>query len=258
MTAPGRGPQAADGRRRGALVTGGGTGIGRAATVQLVDRGYRVVVAGRRAGPLEALAAERDHIVPVPADVGDPGGAEALVGAAREHLGRLDLLVNNAGRFSAAGFDQVDEELLAGLFRVNVLGPFRLFRAALPLLEATGGAVVNVSSTLATRAMPGPGLYGASKAALEQLTRSWALDAASRGVRVNAVAPGPTETDILTRSGLDESSAEAVRDAERAAIPLGRRGVPDEVARWIVGLAPPGGAWITGQVIRVDGGLSVA
>lgn len=239
-----------------ALVTGGGTGIGRAVALQLADEGYRVLVTGRRPGPLRTLASQREEITSSAADVGSPEAPAALLDAVRDRLGRLDLLVNNAGRFSAAGLPEVDEEMLAGLFRVNVFGPFRLFRAFLPLLEASRGSVVNVSSTLAIKAAPGSGLYGASKAALEHLTRSWALEAAPLGVRVNAVAPGPTDTDILTRSGLEEEEAEAIRRAERRAIPLGRRGTPDEVARWVIHLATNDKAWITGQVIRVDGGLS--
>lgn len=133
--------------------------------------------------------------------------------------------------------------------------------AAVPHLAKTGGAIVNVSSTLARK--PAAGFagfadYAASKAALEQLTRCWALELAAKGVRVNAVAAGPVETAFLReRMGLSEEAAAAVEAGERAAIPLGRRGEPDDVAAWIVALAAPSAAWVTGQVLGVDGGFSL-
>ncbi|MCZ7417253.1 SDR family NAD(P)-dependent oxidoreductase [Streptomyces sp. WMMC897] len=141
---------------------------------------------------------------------------------------------------------------------VNVTAPGLLAGAALPHLAASDGAVVNVSSTFGHRPAPGAGYYGASKAALESLTRSWALELATEGVRVNAVAPGPTESEALTASGLPgEAVAEiTAREAER--VPLGRRGEPGDVAAWIVRLAGPEAGWLTGQVLTVDGGLELA
>jgi NAD(P)-dependent dehydrogenase (short-subunit alcohol dehydrogenase family) len=118
---------------------------------------------------------------------------------------------------------------------------------------------VNVSSTFGHKAAPALSHYAASKAALEHMTRCWALELADQGIRVNAIAAGPTETDFLTeRMGLSEEQAETVKTQERSRIPLRRRGSPEEVASWIVALASDAGGWVTGQVVTVDGGLSVS
>src|SRR5690606_31528826 len=134
-----------------------------------------------------------------------------------------------------------------------------LARAALPHLRSARGSIVNISSTFGHKAAPALSHYAASKAALEHMTRCWALELAPMGIRVNAVAAGPTETDFLVeRMGLSAAQAESVKAEERARIPLGRRGSPDEVARWIVSIASPAAGWITGQILTVDGGLNIA
>jgi NAD(P)-dependent dehydrogenase (short-subunit alcohol dehydrogenase family) len=150
-------------------------------------------------------------------------------------------------------------ERIASIFVVNVVGPSLLMAAALPYLATTKGAVVNVSSTFGHKAAADLSHYAASKAALEHLTRCWALELAPQGIRVNAVAAGPTESGALTgMMGLSAEHAAAVEEMEREQIPLKRRGQPNDVARWIVQLTDPASAWVTGQVISVDGGLSVA
>lgn len=248
---------AGTGAEPAAVVTGGGSGIGAATARALAAAGYRVLVTGRRITALRQMAARSENIHPFQADIRDPLAAGRIVAEVKNRFGRLDVLVNNAGQFSAASLSEADQAVMRGLFETNVFGPTHLFREALPLLEASGGAVINVSSTLARKAVSGVGLYGASKAALEQLTRSWALLAAPLGVRVNAVAPGPVETGILEASGLDSDEVDRIKTAERRSIPLGRRGEPEEVARWVVFLADEGARWMTGQVLGVDGGLAV-
>lgn len=239
------------------IITGGGTGIGRAAALLFAETGAWVLVVGRRAGPLEETAADSDRIVPLAADISDEAEIERVVRTAIERWGRIDVLANNAGAFVQRPLEQIDAQTVTSLFATNILGPTLLTRAALPSLKTAKGSVINISSTFGHKASPMISHYAASKAALEHLTRCWALELAPFGVRVNAVAPGPTETDILERSGMSAATIEQLKKEEAGRVPLGRRGNPEEVASWIVKLAEPEAGWITGQVISVDGGLGI-
>jgi NAD(P)-dependent dehydrogenase (short-subunit alcohol dehydrogenase family) len=238
-----------------ALVTGGGSGIGQETAVALAVAGAEVVIAGRRADALERTAAKQSSIRTVSGDV--VSDAKRIVEAAVASAGRLDVLVNNAGAVRLTPLGQTEFEIAEALWRTNVLGPTLLVEFALAHLEQTRGAIVNVSSTFGHKPAPTISQYGASKAALEHLTRSWALELAERGIRVNAVAPGPTESEALERAGLTADDIEAVKEKERRKIPLRRRGEPADVARWIVALADPAATWITGEVIGVDGGFGL-
>ncbi|MFB7527450.1 SDR family NAD(P)-dependent oxidoreductase [Streptomyces sp. NPDC056178] len=243
--------------QRTALVTGGGTGIGRAVAEQLADRGWSVMITGRREGPLRKVAKGRDAIAVRVADVSADGAAGDMVQAALNEFGRLDALVNNAGMIYPAGTAEIAVGHLEALFRTNVHGPIQLVAAAADALADAGGSIVNVSSAVASKPTGQALYYGASKSALDYLTRSWAAELAPRGIRVNAVAPGPTESDILSTIAPPEM-VEQIKAAEAASLPLGRRGTADEVARWIVALADPEASWVTGQVLAVDGGMSVS
>jgi NAD(P)-dependent dehydrogenase (short-subunit alcohol dehydrogenase family) len=240
------------------LVTGGGAGIGRAAALRFADAGARVIVTGRRIEPLELLAGSHPRIDFLVADAAEADHAARTVDHVIERYGRLDVLVNNAGAGAILPLSEATHARIAQIFAVNVFGASLLATAALSHLKATRGTIVNVSSTFGHKAAALLSHYGASKAALEHMTRCWALELAPDGIRVNAIAAGPTETEFLVeRMALSHEQAEAVKAAERERIPLGRRGTPDDVAAWIVSLASPAGAWITGQVITVDGGLDV-
>jgi NAD(P)-dependent dehydrogenase (short-subunit alcohol dehydrogenase family) len=241
------------------IVTGGSSGIGRAAALGFAEQGARVLVTGRSAAPLAAAAAEHPNIASVVADAARPEDATRTVAAAIDRWGRLDVLVNNAGAGAILPLGEARPDRIMQILAVNVLGPSMLAAAALPHLASARGTIINVSSTFGHKPAAGLSHYAASKAAIEHLTRCWALELAPQGIRVNAVAPGPTETGALTgMMGLSPEQAAAVKTQEREQIPLGRRGEPDEVARWIVRLADPGSAWTTGQVIAIDGGLGLA
>lgn len=241
-----------------ALVTGGSSGIGRATALGFARQGARVMITGRRAAPLDEVAAGHPDIVALVADVAEPEDARRSVASAVERWGRLDVLVNNAGAGAILPLAEATADRIRDIFAVNVTGPSLLAAAALPHLAAAKGTIVNVSSTFGHKAAAGLSHYAASKAALEHMTRCWALELAPQGIRVNAVAAGPTETGALTgMMGLSPEQAAAIEEQERGQIPLGRRGKPEEVARWIVRLAHPASDWVTGQVIAVDGGLSV-
>ncbi|MEV1177195.1 SDR family oxidoreductase [Nonomuraea sp. NPDC049784] len=201
--------------------------------------------------------ARQPGIAVLAADITAPGVPQAVIEAATDRWGRLDVLINNAGATAVMPLADTDAQRINDLLALNVTAPSLLARAALPHLRAVRGTIVNVSSTYGHRPLPGAAHYAASKAALEQLTRSWALELASDGIRVNALAPGPTESQALAAAGLPDTTVENIKQDEIARIPLGRRGDPEEVAAWIVHLADPGATWITGQVLTIDGGLEL-
>jgi NAD(P)-dependent dehydrogenase (short-subunit alcohol dehydrogenase family) len=241
------------------IVTGGSSGIGRAAALRFARQGHKVLVTGRRAAPLEETVAEHPSIVGLVADAASAEDASRTIAKAVDLWGRVDTLINNAGAGAILPLADTTADRMTAIFSVNVLGPSLLASAAVPHLRATRGTIINVSSTFGHKPTAGLSHYAASKAALEHLTRCWALELAPFGVRVNAVAAGPTESGALTgMMGLTQGQAAAVKEQERARIPLGRRGVPDDVAEWIVRLAGTASEWVTGQVIAVDGGLGLS
>ncbi|MGW1886995.1 SDR family NAD(P)-dependent oxidoreductase [Streptomyces sp. NPDC001970] len=147
--------------------------------------------------------------------------------------------------------------MITSLYDLNVTAPSLLAHAALPHLRDTSGSIVNVSSTYGHRPLAGGAHYAATKSAMEQLTRSWALELASEGVRVNAIAPGPTTTNVLAAAGLPEDTINEMLTYERERIPTGRLGDPKDVADWILRIADPQGTHVTGQVLTIDGGLEL-
>ena len=239
-------------KQRCFVVTGGGRGIGLETASQLLAAGARVCLVGRRREPLEAAAAALgDRAWAAPCDVSLPADTERLAAAVRERWGRLDGLVNSAGIAPMAALDDTDPDTWDRAFAVNARGPYLLCRALGPLLrEGRSPAVVNVSSTLAEKPIPGMAAYNASKAALNQLTRSLALEWAP-AIRVNAVMPGVVDTPIHADRGLTE---EQVRSMGRIH-PLQRIGRPGDVASMILFLLSDESSWITGAVIPIDGGM---
>lgn len=233
-----------------AVVTGGARGIGRATAVRLIAAGHEVTIADLDGDAAEATAAEIGAKA-VALDVSD----EAAVCAFAAGVGSLDVLVNNAGMYRRGTLTAPDVADYRTVMDVNVLGPMLMTAHLADALAADGGgAVVNVASMSAYTPVPGTGAYSMAKAAVVSFTELAALEFAPRGIRVNAVAPGRISTD-LTADRQQDPAREARTDG---LIPLGRSGTAQDVAEAICALASPASAYVTGQVIRVDGGLTLA
>ncbi|GGV64849.1 ketoreductase [Streptomyces longisporoflavus] len=243
---------------RAVVITGGGTGIGRAAAHAFAAEGARVMVVGRRTAVLaETARGHAGSIHPFGADLSDPRTPRAVVAAAERELGGIDVLVNNAVTMGSAPLGRIDPDNTRDQVAVNLLAPLFLTQEALPALESSKGLVINVTTAGNQRGWPGHSVYGATKAALDFLTRTWALELAPKGVRVAGIAPGPVDTPIAEHAGLDPEGIAQLRARQRGRVPLGRVGQPEEVAWWMVALARPEASFATGLVLPVDGGASV-
>jgi NAD(P)-dependent dehydrogenase (short-subunit alcohol dehydrogenase family) len=242
------------------LITGALTGIGRAAAVSFAKQGYRVVVSGRRPDAGKALVDELRSLGTkaefIQADVRHEVDVRRLIDGTIERFDRLDIAVNNAGAEGTPGpvIDQTPEAY-AATFDINVLGVLLSLKHELRIMQRQGsGSIINISSTMGERGAANMALYVGSKHAVEGLTKSAAIEAAPFGIRVNAVAPGPTETAMLDRlTGSPDKKA-----AFFAAVPMKRGATPEEIAEAIVFVASDKASYITGQIIRVNGGKTAS
>jgi NAD(P)-dependent dehydrogenase (short-subunit alcohol dehydrogenase family) len=240
------------------LVTGALTGIGRATAVAFARAGADLVVSGRRDDAGKALAAELAALGAtahfIRADVREDNDMRSLIDQTVERFGRLDVAVNNAGTEGKPGpITEQTAEIYAATFETNVLGTVLAMKHEMRVMLPQGhGSIINLSSTMGHKAAPGASIYTASKHAVEGLTKAAALEGAPSGVRVNAVAPGPVETEMLNRfTGSAERKAALI-----AGVPLKRAGTAEEIAKAIVFLASDQASFLTGQIVSVDGGKS--
>ncbi len=234
-----------------AVVTGGTAGIGLATAAALARDGWRVMACSRQ--PPDA-AAMPEGVETVACDVADPASVEALAERVARHGAPLGAVVNSAGMaLPRAPFLESTEEQMQRIFEVNTFGTIRVLRTLLPLMAA-GGTVVNLSSTLAARPRPGSALYAATKGAVERFSTALASEVAERGIRVHVIAPALVRSEIWLRAGMTDTDYEALLTARGREFPLGRVGEPEDVAELIRYMASDQAAWMTGNLIQVDGG----
>ena len=243
--------------KKAALVTGASSGIGMATAIRFSEEGMDVALVSRDRAALEETAklmkgTGEAYIIPL--DLTGEGQARAVIQKTVDHFGRLDVLINAAGIIGTGTIENTSLDSWDTMFDINLRSVFQLMQLAVPHLEKTRGAIVNVSSVTGLRAFPGVLAYCVSKAGVDQLTRCAALELAGKGIRINAVNPGVVRTNLHRRGGMDEKDYQAFVEHSKTTHPLGRIGEPEEVAELIVFLATDKSSWITGTTISIDGG----
>ena len=238
-----------------ALITGGTTGIGAATARLFRDEGATVVVTGSSPKSVVAARAELKGIEVVLSDQSDPAASKALADEVAARHGRIDILFVNAGVAGFAPLDQVGEEDFDRQFGINVKGALFAAKAAAPHIPE-GGSIIFTASTVASMGMPGTSVYSATKAAVRSFARTLGAELAPRGVRVNAVSPGPIETPIFGKAGMSADEVAGFKSGVTSRVPLGRIGRPEEIAATVLFLAADA-SFITGEEIVSGGGLAV-
>ncbi|MEU7837264.1 SDR family oxidoreductase [Nonomuraea sp. NPDC049129] len=240
--------------QRVAVVSGGSRGIGRAIATTLAAQGSAVVVgyqgsAAAAAEVVQEITAAGGRAIPAQADVADEAAVAAMFDEAEKVFGGVDVVVNSAGRLSLSPIADLDLADLDALHRTNIRGTFVMAREAARRVRA-GGAIVTLSTSVVGLQLPNYGAYAASKGAVEAMTLILARELRGRDITANAVAPGPTATDLFLE-GKDEATIERLANQP----PLARLGTPEDIARVVAFLAGPAGHWVNGQVVRANGGI---
>lgn len=240
------------------FITGASSGIGKAAAFCFAREKARLVLVARNESALQAVADSvtkmGGSVITIPADLSDDKQVQNSVDVAIQSFGGVDILVNCAGIIASGTIENTTLENWDYMMNINLRSIFYLTQLLLPTLIARKGNIVNVSSVTGLRAFPNVLAYCVSKAGLDQMTRCAALELAPKGVRVNAVNPGVTRTNLHRNSGMDEKSYQAFVEHSKATHPIGRIGAAEEVAELILFLASPYAGWITGVTYSIDGG----
>lgn len=239
-----------------ALITGGTSGIGLETARQFLAEGARVAITGTNPATIEAARAELgDAVLIIRADAGDVAAQAALAETIRQSFGNLDVLFINAGIAAFTPIEQWEEAEYDRMFAVNLKGPFFLVKALLPILANPTSIILN-SSINAHIGMANTTVYGATKAALLSLARTLSGELISRGIRVNAISPGPIATPIFGKMGFPDEALKALATSVAAQVPAGRFGVPSEIAHAVVHLASDESAFTVASELIIDGGMS--
>jgi len=242
-------------KNKRALITGGTTGIGLETARQFVKEGARVAVTGTNPTTLEAARKELGgEVLVIRSDASDTGAQKALAETVREAFGGIDILFVNAGVVDMRPLEQWDEAAFDRSMAINVKGPYFLVQALLPVFANPASIVLN-GSVNAHIGMPGTSVYAATKAALISLARTLSGELISRGIRVNAVSPGPISTPLYGKLGFSEADLKAVSASIQSKVPAGRFGNPSEIAHAIVFLASDESAFTVGSELLIDGGM---
>jgi NAD(P)-dependent dehydrogenase (short-subunit alcohol dehydrogenase family) len=243
-----------------AIVTGAGSGIGRACAVALAGEGARVALVGRRKERLEETSREiGESALVLAADVSQKDEIARVVEQTAAHFGGLNVLLNNAGVLHIGTAEQITEAQWDETFNVNVKGLWLLSRGILPhLRKAGGGSIINMASVLGINGAPNRASYAPSKGAVVLLTKCMAIDHGHEHIRVNAICPSFVETDLTATVISQAPDPKAVRSARIAAHPIGRLGQPEDIAGLAVYLASDESSWVTGSIFPVDGGYLAA
>jgi NAD(P)-dependent dehydrogenase (short-subunit alcohol dehydrogenase family) len=242
-----------------AVITGGNSGIGLATAHRFVEEGAYVFITGRRQGELDAAVDKigKNNVTGVQGDVSNLADLDRLYATVKEQKGRINILFANAGIGEFAPLGEISEAHFDKAFGINVKGLLFSVQKALPIFQDdTGGSIILNASIASSKGMGTSSVYSATKAAVRSFARTWTVDLKQRNIRVNAISPGPIDTPILRTAIGDEKQIEMIKTSLVASVPMGRMGLPDEIAKAVLFLASDDSSYVTGIELFVDGGMA--
>lgn len=244
--------------KKSILITGGTSGIGEGIARYFYSAGWQVLITGRNKEKLAALSNAMPGLNALEYDTLIEGDELKILQFIRSNWdGKLDVLVNNAGHVELTPLKQIRSKSMLDMYRTHVIAPSLLSSGCIDFLAAVKGHIINISSSHGIKVYPELSAYAAAKAGINMLTKVWSLELAPLGIRVNAIAPGPTNTPVLDNAGLPAEIIQVIHESERTSIPLQRRGSVSDIVAHVAMLVTADSTWVTGTILPVDGGLSI-